>query len=254
MLKTIRYYAGMGIYYIKLSLLGWMEYPMNLAAWLGTNLLQFNGWTYSQIAFLYGLAMLSHAFSIILFIQTWHIGGIMLAGELDRFLLRPMNVSFQFLFMDFNLIGLTDLLPGVIIFIYGCMQVRFSWTLYSTLAIMAVLFGATLIRGALFMATGSIAFWTKSNSDFSGINLNIMDRTTMYPLTMYPRIIQMIFTFVLPFGFISFFPASAFLGMDNGFSFPSWIIWFTPVVGIAVFTLSCLLFCAGLRKYDSAGS
>ena len=41
MLKTIRYYAGMGIYYIKLSLLGWMEYPMNLAAWLGTNLLQF---------------------------------------------------------------------------------------------------------------------------------------------------------------------------------------------------------------------
>ena len=42
--------------------------------------------------------------------------------------------------------------------------------------------------------------------------------------------------------------------MDSGFSFPHGAVWLTPVIGLLVFILACLLFKAGLRRYDSAGS
>ena len=37
-------------------------------------------------------------------------------GEYDMFLLRPMGVLFQFLFEDFSLIGITDMIPGLMVF------------------------------------------------------------------------------------------------------------------------------------------
>ncbi len=271
MLKTIKHYTLVGLHFIKLSICEMMEYPMNLMGWLLGNPLncllsiatiQFvvaefgtlNGWEFNELAFLYGLAMMSHGFSIVLFIQTWYMGSLLLHGEFDIFMLRPLNVLFQFLFLRFNLIGVTDLIPGTIIFIYGCQKIHFQWTLQSTLAIIAVLIGATLIRGALFLFTGSFAFWTKSNNQFSDLNGTMLAQTTLYPLSMYPTIIQAIFTFIIPLGFISFYPASDILGKTSQFTFFNGAIWLTLFVGILVFWIATRLFNHGLKRYESAGS
>lgn len=269
MFKTIKHYIGVGVHFIKLSICEMMEYPMNLFGWLIGNPLNFflslatikfvvaefetlNGWEFNELAFLYGIAIMSHGLSIILFIQTWYMGSLMLHGEFDRFMLRPLSVLFQFLFLRFNLIGVTDLIPGTIIFIYGCTQVHFQWTLHNTLAIIGVLIGATLIRGALFLFTGSTAFWTKSNSEFIGLDLAILEKTTIYPLSMYPQAIQHLFTFIVPLGFVSFYPASDILGKPNMFF--NGVIWITLLVGLFVFWLATRLFNSGLKRYESCGS
>ncbi len=61
-------------------------------------------------------------------------------------------------------------------------------------------------------------------------------------------------TFVLPIGFISFYPAADFLGQDDGSSLPLDVAMWTPIVGVLMFTFAIVLFRAGLRRYESAGS
>jgi ABC-2 type transport system permease protein len=76
----------------------------------------------------------------------------------------------------------------------------------------------------------------------------------MYPLNIYPWILQLIFTFLIPIGFISYYPASEFLGKESGFHIPLSMALWTPVVGIVCFIISQFIFSIGMKKYESSGS
>ena len=256
---------------MKMHLQGQMEYPSFLIGWFISNALQFavgagtlkvitvqfesiNGWVFEQIAFMYGLGIISHALSVIIFIQTWYIDGLVIHGEMDRMLLRPMSVYFQFCVHYLNLIGLTDMLPGIIIFVYGAAAVGFGFSLFNIISVLCVIAGATMLRGGIYTLAGSVGFWTKSNNNLTAVITRLGDLSIMYPLTIYNRAVQAVLTFILPLGFISFYPASAFLGKESGFEFPGLMPLWTLVSGIVFTAFGRALFNAGLRHYDSAGN
>jgi len=270
-LGAVKYYISTGAFMMKMHLQGQMEYPSFLIGWFLCNALQFavgigalkavtiqfqdiNGWEFNQIAFMYGLGIISHALSIIIYIQTWYIDGLVRYGEFDRMLLRPMNVYFQFCVYSLNLIGITDMLPGIIIFIYGAISAGFTASFFNIISVVSVIAGATMLRGGIYTIVGSVGFWTKSNNSLTEMVLNLMDKSMMYPLTIYNRAIQAILTFLLPLGLISFYPASAFIGKDAGFAFPGAVPLWTLAAGILFTLLGRGLFNAGLRHYDSAGN
>ena len=269
-IKTLRYYGSVAGYFIRMAIKRQLEYPSYLVCWIIGNPLQYlvgvwmigviterfqslNGWSYKEITFLYGLSLLSHGLMIVFFIQTWNIENMVRRGEFDRILLRPINAFFHFCFQYFNFIGFFDLLPGVIIFIYGCKATGFIWSISNIVKLLLVLTGAVLIRAAFFTATGSVAFWTKSSRYFVLTGLAILEKTTMYPLTIYPYLIQVIFTFIIPFGFISFYPASEFMNIGNKLEIPAGFALLTPAVGLAS-TIAIAIFNRGLKRYESAGS
>lgn len=255
----------------KMSLQSCFEYPMAFCGWLISNPIQFlvgfatikfvvmefdtlAGWNFKELAFLYGMSVLSHGLSVIFFTKTWYMGWTIIHGEMDRFRLRPMNTLFQFLFGEINIFGLTDLLPGLILFIYGCIAVNFHWTLGNTICMICALIGGTLLRGAIYLMLGSITFWTKSPMNISGFVQELFNRTNMYPLSMYPRAVQFIFTFILPISWVCFYPASEFMGKPSMITLPYGMAFITLAVGIVLFFISCKIFNVGFRQYESAGS
>lgn len=270
MLETVKHYARVTFENLKISILTTLEYPANMLGWLLSNPIQFiigfatikfvvtefgsiNGWGYGQLAFLYGLAIISHALSMILFVQGWFMGFYVIEGEFDRYMLRPMSVLYQFFFTGFNLIGITDLIPGICVFVYGCIKVDFSFSLYSVFAMLSLLIGATLIRGGVYLIIGSTSFWTKSVTDFGAYTQELFDKTTMYPLTMYPESVQFILTYLIPIGWVSFYPAAELLGVPNGRFIWHGAVWLTLAAGVAVFLVAAGVFHMGVKKYESAG-
>ena len=216
-----------------------------------------NGWTFGQVAFLYGLGVFSHGFQDLFFIQTRHIEHYVLRGEFDRYLVRPMGVFFQFCIGTVNLCGIYDLIPGVIIFLYGCSQVGFQWSLFNIVRLLLVILGGTLIQASIYTLTSSVAFWTKKSSMFVTVNLQLFDKTTQWPMAIYPGWFIRLFSFLIPMGFVSFYPACGFLELKSSVAFPlplEMTLW-TPLVGILWFWLAKKFFYLGLRKkYESAGS
>ena len=269
--STLAHYLSVTMYSIKMALLTIIEYPSNLLGWLLSNPIQFllgfaairfaveqfgkiNGWNYGQLAFLYGISVISHALSMIFFVQGWFMGFYVIEGEFDRFLTRPMSVLYQFFFTNFNVFGLTDLIPGILVFLYGCVKTNFPFTFSNAVGILVMLTGAVLIRGGIYLLLGSTSFWTKSANDFGQFTQEIFDKTTMYPLSMYPESLQLILTFLIPIGWVSFYPASELMGIENTFSTGGMGVWITLGVGIVTMSIAGFVFRAGLKQYESAGN
>jgi len=271
MLKSIRHCLSVWLYSAKLSLQGQMEYPLFLVSWIimvplqwfagiyMLNLLvhrfhELQGWGFPQLAFLYGLSVISHGLMVTFFIRTWHMESLIIHGEYDRMFLRPLGIFFQMTVQYVNLIGVIDTIPGLIIFIYGCRRANFEVTFKNILLIIMVLIGALLIRTAFYAFIGTISFWTKKNYSLIDMGIKLMQYGTTYPLSIYPYLIQVILTFLLPIGFISFYPASEFLEMPGSFTFPLKQSFVTLIIGIVFFAASQVFFKIGLKSYESTGS
>lgn len=272
MTATFKHYISVAACFGRLAVQRQLEYPLFLVSWLLMIPIQYftgiwmikiivdrfqplSGWDFPELAFLYGLGLLSHGIFVVFFINTWHIDSMVIQGTFDRLMLRPMNVFFQLVASYVNFIGLIDCLPGIIIFLYGCHLAGFEWTLANMAKLILVLIGGILIRAALFISLGTIAFWTKRNASLVGFTLSMLERGTMYPLPMYPYVIQALFTFLIPIGFISFYPAAELLGKEGtGLQLPLGLALWTPIIGVICFLLAQLIFRYGMRNYESAGS
>ncbi len=269
-LKELIHYLDVTACVMKMAVMTVIEYPSNIAGWLISNPLQFimgfaiikfvvesfgqiSGWNYGQLAFLYGLSVISHALSMIFFVQGWFMGYYVIEGDFDRYLTRPLGVLYQFFFTNINIFGVTDLIPGILVFIYGCVKCGICVTPLFILQVLITLAGATLIRGGIYILLGSTSFHTRSAVDFGQYTQEIMDKTTMYPLSMYPESMQFILTYLIPVGWISFYPASVLLGIDSAYN-AMLIPLITLAVGILVMLIAGAYFNMGLRKYESAGN
>lgn len=270
-IKRAGYYFDISFVCIKMAFMTILEYPAMIIGWLLSNPIQFivgfatikfvvadfgniNGWDYGQLAFLYGLAVISHALSMIFFVQGWFMGWYVVEGDFDRYLTRPLSVPFQFFFTNINVFGLTDLLPGIIVFVYGCIKTQFHFSIINVLIVIIMLTGATLIRGGVYIILGTTSFWTKSHTDFGPFCQEIFDKTTMYPLSMYPESLQFILTYIIPIGWVSFFPAASLLNIKGEFVSAGPAALISLLAGIAVILVAMFIFKIGLKQYESAGN
>ena len=270
-ITSLRHYLSVSLACVRMAFLTIVEYPSSIIGWLISNPIQFivgfatiqfvveqfgeiNGWNYGQLAVLYGLSVISHALSMIFFVQGWFMGAYVIEGEFDRFLTRPLSVLYQFFFTQINIFGITDLIPGILVFIYGCYKIHFVASIGNILCIIIMLIGATFIRGGIYILLGTSSFFTRSVNDFGQYTQEIFDKTTMYPISMYPESLQFILTYIIPIGWVSFYPVSSMLSVDDsrfGFIQASGI---TLIVGIIVMVVAGLFFNYGLKKYESAGN
>lgn len=271
MIHSLIHYIDVTLAYMKMALMTIVEYPSSIVGWLLSNPIQFilgfatikfvvadfgtiNGWDFGALAFLYGISVLSHALSMIFFVQGWFMGYYVIEGEFDRMLTRPLNVVYQFFFSQINVYGITDLVPGIIIFVYGCINIHFVWNIKNIVLFLLLLTGATLIRGGIYLILGTTSFWTRSANDFGMFCQEIFDKTTMYPLSMYPESLQFILTYLIPIGWVSFYPVAGMLGVEGNTLSSISAVLITFAVGLLVMGVAALFFNYGLKNYESAGN
>lgn len=215
------------------------------------------GWNFPQVAFLYAIGLLCHGVDDLLFIQGRGIDRGIIRGEFDRMLLRPLGVFFQFATGAFNWCGFFTIIPGIAVLGYACSLLELRVTLALCLFVLVVTAAGSVIRGSILYLIGSIAFWTKKSSSLVVLDLTLKQRVSIYPLTIFPKWLQVLFTFVLPLGFINFYPVSGLLKAPIGLHLPlplDLMIW-SPIVAAILFWLARGLFGYALRrKYESAGS
>ena len=119
--------------------------------------------------------------------------------------------------------------------------------------IISVLSGA-LITGSILLITSIPAFWMLDSSALRSIFYGNMSRFAEYPLSIFGKLVQVILTVVVPFAFVTFFPALAILDKQDYLFFPTWISYISPLVAAILFTIAYKFWFYGLRRYDSAGS
>lgn len=271
MIAALRHHLSVATAYARFSVQRTLEYPFSLVGivcsltffylWIGMtfkllvdNFQPLSGWTFPQLTFLYGLGLASRGVMSIISFQSRLIDRYVTHGEFDRLLVRPLDVTFQFSVNNINLVGFVHLTIGLGYFLYGAHLTHFAWTPINLAQVVLVIVGGTFIYWSYFTIISCVAFWTKRSQPLVDSSMELLSRGTFYPLTIYPWAMQMAMTFVLPIGFISFYPACDFLGQNDRSALPLDVALWTPLVGGVMFLTAILLFRAGLRRYESAGS
>lgn len=210
-------------------------------------------WNYYEMLFLFALAIVSWGFCIILFFHYISLDTYIVNGTFDRFLVRPINPFFHFMSMRFDVASFGQFIFSIVVFLWVSVALSIDWRLSKLLFLLASIVGGVLIQGGMLVMISALAFWTTKSNWFYWVVMFPARNLNNYPLSIYPKVIQWIAAFVVPFGFVNYFPATVILD-KTPVGFPAYIGYFSPLVGLIFFTIAYAIWMLGLRRYKSAGS
>lgn len=215
------------------------------------NIPNLNGWSFAEVLFILGMSTtvfgIWHTF--LAGSSAWTLDRLVRNGDFDRFLLQPVNTLIYLVMHKIDDDGMGDLLMGIVMLIYSSSIIGMAWTIPKLLLLIVLLAGGTLIIFSISLIFAAVAFWTIRSRGVAELFWPLF-RFTEYPLEIFAPFIIFIITFVLPLGFISYYPAQIFLGRGM------WMeaAYLTPIVGVATLVVAYKFWIFSLKRYSSTGS
>ena len=207
-----------------------------------------NGWSFNEVVLIYGLVIFSRSCTQMFTESIWVLGYYIREGGFDRLLVRPIDPLFHMLAENFSIeaVGFF-LVGGALIATTGRALGIFASPFNIAYLAVSVASGA-IIFFAINLITGTSAFWIVDSIPVMGaVFENYL--FAHYPLTIFPKGIQVMLTWVIPYAFASFYPASFLLGRDVG---P--LVWLSPLVAAVLLIIGYRFWLVGLARYEGTGS
>ncbi len=208
------------------------------------------GWRFDEVLFIYGFFLIPFALFNATFAALSDVGGrYVVGGELDRVLVRPVGSLLQVQLELLRPQALNGTILGVVVLLVASSRLDVAWTGGDVVMLALAVVGAWLVYGGVYVAMASVSFWTQDRGAgpfpiaYNTINF------ARYPLDVYPAAVRFLLTFVLPYGFVAFYPSAGLLRDDL-----SWLGWLTLPAGTLVFLVGHWAWRRGIARYEGSGS
>jgi ABC-2 type transport system permease protein len=257
-----------GAFYFLQSLKMRMEYRMDffvecLAAlmqqtaglvtliFLFRNFHALKGWTQEEVFFIYGFSLIpmalfdAFAMNFYMFSDKYIV-----QGELDRVLMRPLSSLFQLIIEGISFDFLADLALGISVLSYAWRSVGPQWSVATAFYFVACVLGGWGVLTGTFLTLTSLAFWSEDRVSILPPVYNLFN-FARYPLDIYRPFIRILLTWIIPFGFVAFYPSAGLLPKGNIFRELSML---APTIGLFMLALGSFVWSRGVRRYSGAGS
>ena len=208
-------------------------------------------WNFEQLIFIYGFAQIPRGIDHLLTDNIWLLAWrYVVNGRFDQYMVRPMNLYLQLIFEKLQPDALGELLVGTILIIRslkkGIVIVDMQHMLLFTVSVCA----GAVIYTAIKLLFASFSFWIKISGPVLYTAYQLAD-FAKYPTEIYEKGVRFIITWIIPFGFVAYLPATYFLKPEvNGFT----TIGVECILAVVFFTIAYGVFLMGTRAYESAGN
>ena len=209
------------------------------------------GWSFTEIALLYGLRLTAHGTYLMFFSSFIRIDDFVRDGGYDRLLVRPIHPLLQLMTTKFRVTVIGDFIGGVAILIAALMLQDIIWSPAVVLLLLGAIIGGALIAGAFQVLPASLTFKYIESWPSRVIFDDIFSRFGNYPIHIFGEVTKRILTFVVPVAFVAWLPVATIL--DKPTFMPAWAGWLSVPIGIMVFTIAILVFVRSSRHYQSSG-
>ena len=160
-----------------------------------------------------------------------------------------MNLFFQVIAEKLQPDALGELLVGGILLVISLQKgIVIVDGVHIVLFFVSVMAGA-LIYTAIKLFFASLSFWVKISGPFLQTAYEMAD-FAKYPTEIYHRAIRFVITWIIPFAFVAYLPASFFLKAEVS---PG-IIGIECIMAVVLFSIAYVVFTIGTRCYESAGN
>jgi len=207
------------------------------------------GWSLMEMVFIYAFYMIAISPMQILFDHAWQLRFHIQRGTFLKYYFRPLNMMFYYMSEMFDLKGITQLVVGVVLLVYASIQLHIDWTPIRVVLLFIALFSAALVQISIIVIAACASFWVLDSYPVLGLAWKLREFSP-YPMTIFDGAFRFVFTFIIPIGFVSFYPSQLFLRPQDVSS----LVYFSPVVGIGLFALTYWVWTKGVNSYTGTGS
>jgi ABC-2 type transport system permease protein len=212
------------------------------------------GWSISEVAFLYGTSAVSFTLAQLVVRGFDHFDKYVQMGELDRVLIRPVSPFVQILGVELSLNRLGRLAQGLLVLFIGLGGLTIHWDIAKIGLFVMMLLAGTLIFVAIFVIMAVTTIWTVSTVELTNIFSNGGNYLTSFPMSIYQEWFRNFFIFIVPLGFINYLPTLLILDKRGQSSLPLWLGWLTLPAALIFFGVALAIWNWGLKKYQSTGN
>ena len=209
------------------------------------------GWTFSEVAFLYGTIHIAFSISEALVRGFDSFSGLVMSGNFDRILVRPRSTALQVLGSKFEFTRIGRLIQGVLIFSWAMQNIEVQWTFLKFICAFGMIIGGVFIFSGLFIIFATFSFWTIQGLEIANIFTDGGREMSQYPLSIYAKPVQKFFTYVVPFALVNIYPLNFILERPG---YTHLLYAFIPYMGILFIFPALLFWSFGVKRYKSTGS
>jgi ABC-2 type transport system permease protein len=252
-MKTVRLVTG----YLRHNLMSAMAYrgafilqvigmmlnnSMLLFFWwiLFTQLPTLRGWDLSQVMTLYGVLAFGYGLANIVCGNSFLVARLIVRGDLDYYLALPADPLIHLLVSRMSLSAWGDAIFGLVVYLIAAPG---HWRNLPLFLLLGLLAG--LIFVAFSVLVSSLAFWIGNADSLAGQAINALVTFSIYPIEIFPGVVQWILYTLIPAAFVGSMPA--LLLSDFSWGRLSLVV----AVAAGLTFLARFVFHLGLRRYES---
>jgi len=215
---------------------------------------QLSGWSLPEVALLYGISSLCFATAELFGGALDNFDTVVVQGTFDRVLLRPLDALFQVLTEEFALRRFGRMAQGGLVLSIALTQLPISWTAGKVVFFAVSLVSGTALFFGILILGAAYCFWIVQGKEATHVVTYGGDFMSNYPMDIYGRWLRRFATFVLPIGFVSYYPSLYLLERSDPFGLPDWFRLMGPVAAFAVCMAAWCAWRGGVSQYQSTGS
>jgi ABC-2 type transport system permease protein len=207
------------------------------------------GWSLNELIFIYAFTLLSLCPSQLFFENFWQLRRHLRDGSFIKYYFKPLNMLFYFVSDIFDLKGFSQVVLGVGLLVFSSVRLGLAWPPDRILLLAVMILSSSFIFTSLLMLSSCTGFWIINSLSITNFLFNLRDYVR-YPLNIFNDAFRFIFTYIIPTGFIAYFPAQFFLRAAQ----VPLIAYFTPLAGLLLFAIANAVWSKGVNHYPGTGS
>jgi ABC-2 type transport system permease protein len=265
-MKTFKYYLKIAFLLFAQDLKGQMQFRsdfwfsqlamiLSAATWYFSFWALFHaipslvGWNFHELTFVFAISVSAFALQDIFCTRLWSLSQELIEGTFITNYFKPLNMLFGFLSGRFGFFSFSRLLFGLVTLVYSIIKLKLHLSIFKIALLVLSIISASLVMNSLMLVTACMAFWTLSNALVLHFTMRFGDYAK-YPITIFNRFFRFLFTYIVPIGFVAFYPAQLFLRPEKA----NLLVYLSPGIGIVCFLLAYQVWRIGVNSYSGTGT
>ena len=214
------------------------------------NIPRLAGWSFHEMLLIWGLAETAVNLGNTFFDVPHRIYAYVQRGYLDLLLVRPLSPLMQIAGESgITLIALGRDLVGMVAILTALAALRAQVPWWAALYLPLVIISSTLLHFSVQLLLSCLSFWFVNTVSVLQ-TMAWMNQFGQYPVTILALPLQFLFTWVLPYAMLGFYP-TAFMLRGGEYRLYGLL---APLMGFIFFGASLLVWQVAIRRYQSTGS
>lgn len=207
------------------------------------------GWSYNELIFIYAFSLLAILPVQLCFDNVWQLGNKLMDGSFIKYYFRPLDVLFYFISERLDVKGIGQLVIAAVMLVYASGELDIAWGAGNICIFLLLVLSSSLVSAGIVLLASGLGFWTL-NQVFALLFVYRLSGLSHYPMSIYNDFFKFLFTFIIPIGYIAFYPAKLLLRPSEADA----LVFLSPLVGVIFFVIAYRVWTRGAAGYVGTGS